>query len=208
MVLNILTFHFFPGIAVKYFNNSNIISILTRCLDIEAFGDEMVAAILHCLFVISEDNPKAINDIRTLGEESIRNIFNRQDETSIILLLRILCAGIILNIQSNNITALSSDIVHKLMATINATLSVDLRQNCNQLSSVLPLVDPEAKPATHKKNQSIENEVGNVKHLIDAQQIAVEIMTNLCSSQGNYSSLLSQNYLFYSRNFPELFWSS
>lgn len=169
---------------MKYVNESHILPILIRCLNREVFGDEMVVAITHCLFVIIEDNPNAVLEIKELCEKPLNDLLSINDKTSSDTLLKTLAVGITLNMRYPNILAAPKDLVENVMQILTNTMSVDIRTSCHKVSSILPLDSDDDEEDVEKSIVEVRKEIENLKSLIDAQQTAIEIITNICSPEG------------------------
>jgi hypothetical protein len=76
---------------------------------------------------------------------------------------------------------LSPTIMTQLMCNLSATLGVDHRKAVNDFTSSLPL--DEAIETQTQHEQALKS-LTAVQYLLDAQKIAVELVTNMCSGDG------------------------
>lgn len=142
----------------------------------------MVIAIFHCLLVIIEDNPSAVQKVAELCESPINELLNSEDSTPSGILLKTLAAGIKLNLKYPNVLLAPIDFVKNILNILVTVLSVDLRNSYHKISSSLPLQSED------KIDSNVEKEIENIKRLVDAQQTSIEIITNICSPEGIYRS--------------------
>lgn len=176
---------------MKCLENSNILNIFPRYLDLSTFGDEIVTAILQCLFVAVEDNPSAIEKIKNSSERQLRELLLLESNDPSALLVKTLAGGVIINLCGGNISSLPVDIMNQIILILSRTLSLDHRLACNQLSSNVPLSDTSGKdaPPSGKEAQVLESQIKSVLQVLDAQQSAIEIIANVCSCDGEFPLL-------------------
>lgn len=176
----------FAELAIKYLGQSNILDILPRYLDLATFGDDIVAAVLQCLFVVVEDNPVAMEKIKSNSEAQLQTLLSLEGSNPSILLVKTLAAGVIINTCGGNIASLPLNVMNQIISILANTLSVDHRLVCNQLSSNVPLTDGAGKVQAPKgkEAQLLENQLKSVTQMLDAQQSSIEIITNICSCEG------------------------
>lgn len=170
----------FTETSVDCVNKSHILPILLRCIDRKIFGDEMVIAIFHCLLVVIEDNPNAVQEIAELCESPINELLCMEDPSPSGILLKTLAAGILLNLKYPNVLLAPVDFIKNILDILVKVLSVDLRDTYHKISSSLPLQSED------KVDSNLEKEIENIKRLVDAQQTSIEIITNICSPEGVY----------------------
>ncbi|KAJ8735590.1 hypothetical protein PYW07_007210 [Mythimna separata] len=172
-------------LAVKYLGQSRILDILPRYLDFGTFNADVVTAVLQCLFVVVEDNPAAMAKIISNAEKQLQALLGLEGEDPAIVLLKTLSAGVIINTCGGNITTLPTDVINRIMSILANTLSVDHRLICSQLSSTVPLRDELGKVEAPKGKaaQELESQIQAVLQMLNAQQSAIEIIANICSSE-------------------------
>lgn len=177
-------------LAVKYMEQSRILDILSRYLDLTTFGSDIVAAVLQCLLVVVEDNPEAIHKVKANCEERLQQLLSIESNDSDKLLLKTLAAGVTINL-SGSVTALSLLVINRLITILAESLTIDHRQMCNSLSSAVPLQDVNGKTPLPKgkEGQQLENQLKSVHLMLEAQQRAVEIVANLCSCTDSDESM-------------------
>ncbi|XP_038207905.1 HEAT repeat-containing protein 3 isoform X2 [Zerene cesonia] len=170
-------------LAVKYLSESRILDIFPRYLDLHTFGNDIVIAVMQCLFVVVEDNSIAITKIKTSSENQLKHLLILDSNEPPILLIKTLAAGIVINTCRGNISSLPVDVINPIMQLLATTLSLDHRTACHQLSSSVPLKNSSGKfDAPKGKNaQILQEQIKAVLYLLDGQQSAIEIIANICS---------------------------
>ncbi|GBP75301.1 HEAT repeat-containing protein 3 [Eumeta japonica] len=170
-------------LAVKSLCESRILDILPKYLDLSSISHNIIASVLHCLFVVVEDNPGAIEKIKANGETQLQSLLNMEGSDYSTLLLKTLSAGIVINMTHGQIHKLPPEVISKIMVILSNALTVDHRQACHQLSSNIPLRSEDGKTELPKgkEAQTLNDHLNSVSHLLDSQQSAIEIIANLCS---------------------------
>lgn len=161
-------------------------------------------AVGQCLLVISEDNPDAWRVLNALQNDLI-HLLSISDTSHSCVLLQTLAAGIL-----SNVPALAAQNLVKIFDTLSKTLDVNHRTVLGSLTSELPLTDrksehdiivaddssameeeTEVEASERRRKQdmptAIDIEVKNIGWLLEAQRIAAETITNLCSSDDGIS---------------------
>lgn len=166
--------------------DSRILDILPRYLDLPTFGADIVRAVMQCLYVVLEDNPNAIEKIRSSCENQLKMLLMLDDANQ--LLLKTLAAGIIIHLSRGNIEVLPVDLINKILAILAEALDVDHRSACHELSSSVPVGNEKGKELNlkGKEAQILESKIKTVLQIIDAHQCAIEIIANICSCEGKY----------------------
>jgi hypothetical protein len=70
----------------------------------------------------------------------------------------------------------------QLMCNLSATLDVDHRKALNDFTSTMSL---DEAIETQTQHEQVLKSVTAMQYLLDAQKIAVELLTNMCSDDGN-----------------------
>ncbi|XP_065088985.1 HEAT repeat-containing protein 3 [Ochlerotatus camptorhynchus] len=186
------------SVALDSFNQSQLLESFVRCLDVSVYGKEIAVAVAQCLLVISEDNAASWRILSTFGNEISALLSQDGDNPSV--LLRTVAAGIIANVP-----ALSATYLSQLFLALSKTLEVNHRTALNSVTSSLPLLQQkdvadlevidDAQMEEESPEQSfqrrrradmpseVELDIRNVGWLLQAQRIAAEILTNICSTE-------------------------
>ncbi|XP_058819527.1 HEAT repeat-containing protein 3 [Topomyia yanbarensis] len=186
------------SIALDSFNQSHLLESFVKYLDWQVYGKEIAIAVSQCVLVISEDNIVSWRILSSFGNELTSLLALDGDNSSI--LLRTVAAGIIANVPPLAVTYLG-----QLFATLSRTLEVNHRPALGSVTSSLPLLnqkdviqlevtddtrmdDESAEQSFQRRRRAdmpseVELEVRNVGWLLQAQRIAAEILTNICSTE-------------------------
>lgn len=177
---------------MKYLGQSKILDILPRFLELAPFGSDIVVAVLQCLLVVVEDNPGAIEKVKLNADTKLQQLLSIEGGAPQEILIKTLSAGIIISICGGNVVSLTNVLILRLMTILAEALSVDHRQNCNKLSSSVPLKNDKGKSvaAKGKEAQELEDNIKCVSLLLEAQQSSVEIIANLCSNSSGEIHLI------------------
>lgn len=152
--------------------------------------NEIVTAVLQCLFVVVEDNPFAMQKIKSNSETQLERLLclegTAEGSDPSILLVKTLAAGVIINTCGGNIATLPVNVINEIITILASTLAIDHRLACSQLSSNIPLVNEAGKvpEVRGKEAEVLEKQLKSVTQMLDAQQSAIEIIANICSCEG------------------------
>ncbi|KAK7862039.1 hypothetical protein R5R35_002175 [Gryllus longicercus] len=162
--------------AVQYFNDRNLMPILVKFISAAPENWRVTLAIVQCLITVVEDNSHACNLLQK-SEEVLINLLTMNGDSTGLLLLRVMTAGILLRVRSN-----PSDILGPVVLdAIVSPLLQDQRKKLNELSSI--------EPGESGDNASLQE----VAQLIEAQQVALELLTNLCADGDDEAMDLDSN---------------
>lgn len=163
--------------------------------------------------VISEDNARAWRVLIDYTAQLVQLL--TIDDTEKSVFLRTLAAAILANIP-----ALASTHINQIFATLSHTLDVNHRLALGRLTSLLPIdetknnleievadennqmeeeTDEQASLRRRRQDLPTENDI-HVKHvgwLLEAQRVAAETITNVCSSDdpGKYRNSLMRRHV-------------
>lgn len=167
------------------------------------FSFLLAVAVAQCLLVISEDNPIAWRILNNSVHDLVSLITN-VDKTEHNIILRTFAAAILSNVPS-----LSTIYMNQIFDTLNQALTVNHRVLLGKLTSTIPLngngdqnsirvevnaddqmeEETEQEATMRRRKQDLpteyDAEVKNVCWILEAQRIAAETITNLCSSDDN-----------------------
>ncbi|GLH11417.1 HEAT repeat-containing protein 3 [Gryllus bimaculatus] len=119
--------------AVQYFNDRNLMPILVKFISAAPENWRVTLAIVQCLITVVEDNSHACNLLQK-SEEVLNNLLTMNGDSTGLLLLRVMTAGILLRVRSN-----PSDILGPVVLdAIVSPLLQDQRKKLNELSSTEP----------------------------------------------------------------------
>uniref|UniRef100_A0A182PM93 SYO1-like TPR repeats domain-containing protein n=1 Tax=Anopheles epiroticus TaxID=199890 RepID=A0A182PM93_9DIPT len=190
--------------ALNAFNQSQLLENFVTFLNYNVYGQEIAIAVAQCLLVVSEDNASSWRVLANHGLElSSLLTIDITDNSS--LMLRALAAGII-----GNVPVLLSSYTSQVLICVSKALEANHRSALGNLTSMLPLepqkdivdlevtddvaFDDETEAQSHQRRRKAdlpsegELEVRSVGRLLQAQRIAAEILTNICSSDDDWQS--------------------
>lgn len=124
--------------------------------------------------------------IKTTAEGLLTALLSLEGSEPSVLLLKTLAAGVTINACGGNIALLPVNVTNEIFSILAGTLGADHRLACNQLSSNVPLKNASGnvEPPTGKDAQTLDNQIKAILEILDAQQSAIEIIANICSSDG------------------------
>lgn len=155
-------------------------------------------AVAQFLLVVSEDNPNAWRILNQFSPQLV--LLLNIDNTDKSVILRTLAAAIL-----SNVPALASTHLNPIFSTLSAVLDVNHRVALGKLTSLLPLdkekedleieiadentpmeEETEEQAQIRRRRKDLPTEIDiHVKHtgwLLEAQRVAAETITNLCST--------------------------
>ncbi|CAL1283745.1 unnamed protein product [Larinioides sclopetarius] len=109
--------------AVRVFNENDLVSVLLPCLKVDVFGFSVPIAVAQCLSTVSENN-KYLKDIlrQPLVDTQLKDLMSLPGTSPEETLLRTLAAGIKLNVSSSQHDKSMSDTVPLVLGIISSTL--------------------------------------------------------------------------------------
>lgn len=183
--------------AVKIFNKENLVHLLWPCLQYKIYGYELSIAVAQCLQTVTEENKELIALCRLPDKASLLESIIADDAlSSQHALLKTLVVGIITNISdddftSNNLlTVVVQTLSHVLMVDAVEVLRNDVQGNIQETTNG----NGHAGKSQEKEKQKTEKKsttgsTDNVTNILKAQQIALEIITNICCSEDDWEEV-------------------
>lgn len=165
-------------------------------------------AVAQCLLVISEDNPVSWRVLNNFAQD-IASLITNIERTQQNIVLRTVAAATLSNVPN-----LSMTYINQIFDTLNQALDINHRTLLGQLTSSIPLdqeklescVDVEVAAEEQMEEESEEQatsrrrrqdlpterdiEIKHIAWVLEAQRIAAETITNICSSDDNGKFLL------------------
>ncbi|XP_040582407.1 HEAT repeat-containing protein 3 [Lepeophtheirus salmonis] len=164
----------------RAFENFKLLELFLNYLD---KSPRVRIPILQCILTVSEDNPKVVTYLEE-KKEHIRELIVKESSP---LEERILACGIILNIMSSECDENELKII---LGIISLVLDQDHRLLISEFSKRLSLKNEELEGKssfTDKSSMDTEdNSELELISLLNAQQRALEILTNLFCDSGEY----------------------
>ncbi|XP_055375788.1 HEAT repeat-containing protein 3 [Condylostylus longicornis] len=185
------------SVALDNFNQTQLLNSFIRCLDYNIYGLEIAIGVAQCILVISEDNRNTWTILMEYFVPQAMNALNNLDEDFQHVMLRTVLAAILSNIPA--VAAANSNLI---LTTLSKTLNFSHKEILNRISSTLPLekkddfseinenfIEEETAAEANLRHRKmdlpsdIEIEIKNVGLLLEAQRIAAETISNLCSQE-------------------------
>ncbi|KAM7353156.1 HEAT repeat-containing protein 3 [Cochliomyia hominivorax] len=184
------------SMAVETFNQSQLMEGFIRCLDYNVFGLDISISVAQCLLVVSENNPKSW----LVLNEHVPNFLCLLSVTGDYghAYLRTLAAGILSNAPALA-AAYAGTILQSLMQVLDTNHQTALngisnlpnqenKEQAPELEIKMDTQDDETEEAAANRRRRQElptaDEIAmrDVGYLLDAQRVAAEVITNLCST--------------------------
>ncbi|XP_072760652.1 HEAT repeat-containing protein 3 [Anoplolepis gracilipes] len=160
--------------ALKCVNREDLVSLLTKFLDIKIYGMKIVTITTQCMVCLSDENDIAIKKIKQ-SESILFNLLDLKidDEKTAfkVLALRTSVADLLININ-NDIDSNQMQVFCKVLPILSEVLTVDHKQLLSCLISILP---HENNISNEKRKKIQEN-----RKMLELQEQALQILTNLC----------------------------
>lgn len=173
--------------AVAIFNEKDLISILLPCLNIDVFGLHIPLAVAQCLHTVVEDNVEVIDKLsQPLIQEQLRSLMSIKPVEAEHVLLRILAAGITLNMYSGKLENCMPPITNNIIEAITATLELPILPTIEKLSFRISS-HKEEKLNKYQDDTSMEDKMNamnepltTLDYVLPAKQTALEMLANMC----------------------------
>ncbi|KAH8380704.1 hypothetical protein KR009_011053 [Drosophila setifemur] len=193
--------------ATEAFNQANFLGRVLLCLDYRKFGLELAITVAQLVLVVSENNSSSWNLLASAGV--LPELLGIPAENHGVLYLSALAAGILCNVP-----ACAAAHTREILNSLDRLLNIDTKSqllSCKShiqsslLKNDVPLLEISMETeevvqsesvSQLKTNQSeVETALKNLEHLLDAQRLVAEIITNLGSSdeQSNWDSSSDQS---------------
>lgn len=157
--------------AVRVFNKEQLVTFLLPCVDVETYGHRAAIAVAYCLHTVSEDNAELVEKLSEIASVDVfNNLLCRPAADAGSALLKVLSSGIIVNMHSEELSRCTPVVLGNLMKGLSDALDVN----------VTPLVMTTAEKLSSSQERSSIDE--SVEWILSAQQIALEVLINICCS--------------------------
>ncbi|XP_023298383.2 HEAT repeat-containing protein 3 [Lucilia cuprina] len=185
------------SVAVETFNQTQLMEAFIRCLDYNVYGLDISISVAQCLLVVSENNPKSW----LVLNQHVPNFLCLLSVTGDYghAYLRTLSAGIL-----SNAPALAASYAGTILQSLTEVLDTNHQTALSGISNLPNKENKDQAPELEIKMDTQDDEteeaaanrrrrqelptaddiaVRDVGYLLDAQRIAAEVITNLCSSE-------------------------
>ncbi|KAI8119263.1 HEAT repeat-containing protein 3 [Lucilia cuprina] len=185
------------SVAVETYNQTQLMEAFIRCLDYNVYGLDISISVAQCLLVVSENNPKSW----LVLNQHVPNFLCLLSVTGDYghAYLRTLSAGIL-----SNAPALAASYAGTILQSLTEVLDTNHQTALSGISNLPNKENKDQAPELEIKMDTQDDEteeaaanrrrrqelptaddiaVRDVGYLLDAQRIAAEVITNLCSSE-------------------------
>ncbi|XP_045601553.1 HEAT repeat-containing protein 3 isoform X2 [Procambarus clarkii] len=152
--------------ALSVFNQEGLVHILLRHIDPSTWGHTLTLAVAECLLCVSENNPTVASAILP-SADSLVTFVSRPADSAVDLRFATTIAGVLLNINYCTTSGNNFQLVLKILSTV---LETDTLSLVNRYAGD-PMSTAGSKPSITPQD---------LEHLILAQQLALEILSNIC----------------------------
>ncbi|XP_043191977.1 HEAT repeat-containing protein 3-like isoform X2 [Amphibalanus amphitrite] len=149
--------------AVAAVNKSGVVRIMLKCLDLAVYPSEVVVAVGQCLHALSEEN-EVVAEVAREQAALLRALAAAEGDSSDRLLLKLLATGILLNVMGDDSDLKTGQVVSQ----VSRALTPDARELACKVTS-------------NAEAEDYELQLTDLSLLLTAQQVALEILTDLCS---------------------------
>ncbi|KAF0297664.1 HEAT repeat-containing protein 3 [Amphibalanus amphitrite] len=149
--------------AVAAVNKSGVVRIMLKCLDLAVYPSEVVVAVGQCLHALSEEN-EVVAEVAREQAALLRALADAEGDSSDRLLLKLLATGILLNVMGDDSDLKTGQVVSQ----VSRALTPDARELACKVTS-------------NAEAEDYEIQLTDLSLLLTAQQVALEILTDLCS---------------------------
>lgn len=220
--------------AQKIFNENHLINSLLPALDVKLLPYPIITAVCECLLTVTENNQPVIDCLKSnkIALEHLQKLLHlhssgtpNESKEAKFLLLSILAAGICLNLCGENIGSASQDVLTPVLDLVQTAIKIDVPAMIKKLKEILTskvsMETEETEMETSVNNNSTKSktlgvntavcnlkELEQIKDILGAQQIALEIFTNICSFADDELDELDDNSSSSSESIADSFMNS
>ncbi|KAK3707980.1 hypothetical protein QZH41_010746, partial [Actinostola sp. cb2023] len=151
--------------AVDIFNMKGILPYLVKCLETDVYPMSLAMPAAQCLHTVTEDNPSAAQALCGSSHlmKAIEKALVVEPSTSEVMLMKVLSAGILYNVRYSIPICSFNELVQAVVKVLSQVLEIDCLE---MLGKMLPELE----------------KAEEVQMLLNAQQLALEILSNVCCS--------------------------
>ncbi|KAK3755936.1 hypothetical protein QZH41_020472 [Actinostola sp. cb2023] len=151
--------------AVDIFNMKGILPYLVKCLETDVYPMSLAMPAAQCLHTVTEDNPSAAQALCGSSHlmKAIEKALVVEPSTNEVMLMKVLSAGILYNVRYSIPICSFNELVQAVVKVLSQVLEIDCLE---MLGKMLPELE----------------KAEEVQMLLNAQQLALEILSNVCCS--------------------------
>lgn len=152
--------------ALRVFNQEGLIHVLLRHLDPSTWGHTLALAVAECLLCVSENNSNA-QTVLLPAADSLVLFVSRPTDTAVDMHFSTLIAGILMNINYCTSSGSNFQLVLQMMSSVLEADALRYAEEYVNHSASTNGTKPSMIPQ-------------DLEHLILAQQLSLEILSNTC----------------------------
>lgn len=178
--------------AVNAFNKENLISYLWPCLQHSVYGLPLAITVAQCLHTVTEDNNELKNVCKERALTELQSLMSAPTDTPELVLLKTLHTGIVVNLYGTELSTAPGNVVSAIISSVSDVLAIDavsaLQSSINELQEDIKRsleggqTEQKEKVLMETENNNFSEKASNIKNILAAQQVSLEIITNLCCS--------------------------
>ncbi|KAJ8302516.1 hypothetical protein KUTeg_018912 [Tegillarca granosa] len=178
--------------AVNTFNKENLISYLWPCLQHSVYGLPLAITVVQCLHTVTEDNNELKNVCKERALTELQSLMSAPTDTPELVLLKTLHTGIVVNLYGTELSTAPGNVVSAIISSVSDVLAIDavsaLQSSINELQEDIKRsleggqTEQKEKVLMETENNNFSEKASNIKNILAAQQVSLEIITNLCCS--------------------------
>ncbi|XP_053391759.1 HEAT repeat-containing protein 3-like [Mercenaria mercenaria] len=181
--------------AVTTFSNGQLIPVICTILDSECSTEDLKLAVVEFLYTVTEDNTAMC---RPDLVECVHRIMSKSTDSSTRVLMKTLASGVLVNLEGSRLTTARGDLVVPIVTTMSDVLAVNVAamltvqdNDMTDTPATTDTSDVNAGTETDtdkdvlKQNNAAtleEKRLCDIKNLLKAQKVALEVVANLCCS--------------------------
>ena len=165
----------------------DMLTILMKHLAVEKYGYKVVTTVLQCIYTLSEDCTEVHLNVFKNFDPLLNSLLVQNAESSEGLHVKVLAFGIVANLLEARKESVEP-IISDLMNALSKTLDQDQRKLVHDYSSCLPMEDKSAGDQMEEDSDAVpryESLRREIDHVLLGQQMALEILANLCCGEVN-----------------------
>ncbi|XP_065831787.1 HEAT repeat-containing protein 3-like [Oscarella lobularis] len=171
--------------VVKIFNSENLLPLIFYCISPKRFSSLIAVTAAQCLHTVTEENPPLCETIVGSGEMLTaleRLLLCDGDAVSVHrMMLCVLTAGILFNVHGHMSPVARGKAMQAIARALAKALDVDVPARMKAIGPDLVAADAGAMEEAEKYQERKESDqVLDIRIALAAQQLALEILANLC----------------------------
>lgn len=179
--------------ALDIFNRENLFPIVCAGLQYSVYGAELAITAANCLYTITEDNAPIIKICEDPDVIQLLNsLVSLNSDSSDLVLLKTLATGILVNVRCGSGRCEGGSVIPSLLKAVADVLTLDALDaapksasddSSSQNGDDDMVTEGEEEGKAHTVNigqEELEETFRDVQNVLTAQQIALEIIANIC----------------------------